>query len=171
LLTDSVGFISKLPTELVEAFRSTLDEALSADVLCIISDASNPQAALQRQVVEEVLSDLGACEQPRVEVYNKWDIKAAEDVPPGALKVSAKTGEGIGLLLDTIAEILRKRERTYQLYVPFSQYHLLGEFRKQGRIIQETHGEEGTEVKIRLNTAAADRLKAQYKEVFKRRDA
>ena len=167
LLTDSVGFISKLPTELVEAFRSTLDEALSADVLCIISDASNPQATLQRQVVEEVLGDLGACEQPRVEVYNKWDISVTPEVPTGALKVSAKTGEGISQLLDRIAEILRKRERTYLLYVPFSQYQMLGELRKQGRIIQETHGEEGTDVKIRLNTTAADRLKVQYKEVFK----
>ncbi|NLE19732.1 MAG: GTPase HflX [Clostridiales bacterium] len=168
LLTDSVGFISKLPTDLVEAFRSTLDEALSADVLVIVSDASNPQAAEQRRVVDEVLADLGAAEQPRIEVYNKADAAPAgfSALPPGALLVSARTGEGVGALLDAIARELRKRERSYTLFVPFGDYGLLGEIRRQGRIVEEAHQDEGTRVVIRLTAAAAGRLKAQHPGLF-----
>ena len=170
LLVDSVGFISKLPTDLVEAFRSTLDEALSADVLVIVSDASNEDASLQRKVVEEVLMDLDACDQPRIEVYNKWDIadKVKNSVPPGALKVSAVTGEGIEELQAAIAAHLRARERTYSLFVPFSQYQTLNELRKLGRILNEQHESEGTQVLIRLNPASAGRVKAQYSQLFER---
>ena len=170
LLVDSVGFISKLPTDLVEAFRSTLDEALCADVLVIVSDASNEDASLQRKVVEEVLNDLDACDQPRIEVYNKWDIADHEKsiVPPGALKVSAMTGEGIEELQAAIAALLRARERTYSLFVPFSQYQALNELRKLGRILSEQHESEGTQVLIRLNPASAGRVKAQYSQLFER---
>ncbi len=170
LLSDSVGFISKLPTDLVEAFRSTLDEALGADILVIVSDASNPQANTQREVVEEVLLSLGATEQPRIEVYNKWDIVSPRNIslPPGAMKVSAKTGEGIPQLLDAIAFFLRKQERAHALLVPFERYSLLGEIRKHGRILEETHSEEGTLIKIQLNNPAFQRLKSLYGELFQR---
>lgn len=172
LLTDSVGFISKLPTDLVEAFRSTLDEALSADILVIVSDASNPQAAAQREVVDEVLSSLGACGQPRIEVYNKWDVVSPQNlaVPPGTLKISARTGDGVDRLLEAIAGILRESERTHLLMVPFSQYGVLGDLRKQGRLLEETHGEEGTLVKVRLNMASYSRLKALFGDLFVRSD-
>ncbi len=170
LLSDSVGFISKLPTDLVEAFRSTLDEALGADILVIVSDASNPQALAQREVVEEVLASQGATEQPRIEVYNKWDTVCNENrvTPTGALKVSAKTGEGIPLLLDAITALLRRQERTHTLLIPFDRYSLLGEIRRQGRIIEETHGDEGTLVRIRLNHPAYQRLMSLYGELFRR---
>lgn len=170
LLTDSVGFISKLPTDLVEAFQSTLDEALGADVLVIVSDAASPEAALQRQVVEQVLNDLGAVDQPRIEVYNKWDVAdpTTAQVPPGALRVSAKTGDGIVKLLDAIAQVLREREQVYQLFIPFDKYQALGELRKLGRITDETHQDEGTRVLVRLKTAQAQRFHAQYPQLFER---
>lgn len=168
LLTDSVGFVSKLPTDLVEAFQSTLDEAMGADVLVIVSDASNPNAEEQRKAVEDVLQALGACEQPRIEVYNKWDIALPEHrvLPKGTLKVSAKTGEGVDQLLQAIVEILRKGERTLGMFIHFSKYHVLNEIRNQGRIIHEAHEGEGTRVTVRMSKPSANRLQAQYPELF-----
>ena len=167
LLTDSVGFISKLPTDLGAAFRSTLDEALGADILCVVSDASNPQAAAQRQVVDDVLRDLGATGQPRIEVYNKWDAAVPGDVPPEAIRVSALTGEGLDELLGAITRILREREKTYELFVPFSRYQFLSELRRQGRVTAEEHGAEGTKVTVRLDAASAGRLQAINPEAFR----
>lgn len=171
LLTDSVGFISKLPTDLVEAFRSTLDEAMGADVLVIVSEASSPFALEQRKAVEEVLSSLGASEQPRIEVYNKWDIALPEysKLPPGTLRVSAKTGYGMEDLLSAITEILRKRERVEEVLIPFESYHILNEIRGQGRIIQENHEDQGTRVTYRAPLAAAQKIRAQYPSLFEKK--
>lgn len=168
LLTDSVGFVSKLPTDLVEAFQSTLDEAMGADVLVIVSDASNPHAEEQRKAVEDVLQTLGACEQPHIEVYNKWDIALPEHrvLPKGTLKVSAKTGEGVDQLLQAIVEILRAGERTLDMFIPFSKYHVLNDIRNQGRIIHEAHEGEGTRVTVRMSKPSANRLQAQNPELF-----
>lgn len=170
LLTDSVGFISKLPTDLVEAFRSTLDEAMGADVLVIVSDASNPHAREQRQAVEEVLTDLGAVEQPRIEVYNKWDIALPDyqALPKGNLKVSAKNRTGTDELLQAIAAILREREQSVEIFVPFHSYQAVNEIRKQGRIIEEAHGEEGTRLLVRVTKTAKERLKVQFPDFFSR---
>jgi len=168
LLVDSVGFISKLPTDLVEAFKSTLEEAALADVLVIVSDAANPQTRQQRQVVEEVLKDLGATSQPRIEVLNKADIadKGSEIALPDALMVSARTGQGIDQLLEAIAKILRDSEREYTVFVPFVQYEALNELRKQGRILKEEHQDTGTRVSVRLKPVAMMRLSAQYPGLF-----
>ncbi len=168
LLVDSVGFISKLPTDLVEAFKSTLEEAALADVLVIVSDAANPEAEAQRQVVEEVLHDLGATSQPRIEVLNKADIAGQEDQVhiQGALPVSARTGEGLPQLLDAIARILRDNEREYTLFVPFSQYEALNDLHKQGRLIKEEHQDDGTRVTVRLKPVSMMRLSAQYPDLF-----
>lgn len=170
LLTDSVGFISKLPTDLVEAFRSTLDEAMGADVLVIVSDASNPHAREQRQAVEEVLTDLGAVEQPRIEVYNKWDIALPDyqALPKGTLKVSAKNRTGTDELLQAIAAILGEREQSVEIFVPFHSYQAVNEIRKQGRIIEEAHGEEGTRLHVRVTKTAKERLKVQFPDFFSR---
>lgn len=168
LLTDSVGFVSKLPTDLVEAFRSTLDEAMGADILVIVSDASNPYAEAQRAAVEEVLAGLGAVEQPRIEVYNKWDIALPlyEVLPPGAIRLSAKTGQGVEELLSAITTIIRKREVVLSLLIPFHTYAALNEIRKLGRVLDESHESEGTRVSIRLTRPALARLSAQYPDIF-----
>ncbi len=168
LLTDSVGFISKLPTDLVEAFRSTLDEAMGADVLLIVSDASNPKADAQRMAVEEVLQSLGACEQPRIEVYNKWDIAVAENraLPKGAVPVSALTGKGIDELLAAIADLLRAKEKVVEVLIPFATYQALNEIRKHGKILSETHEETGTRVSLRISQTNLERLKTLFPELF-----
>ena len=153
LLVDTVGFISKLPHDLVEAFHSTLEEAALADVLVIVSDASNPEAAAQRDVVEEVLLKLHADTQPRIEVMNKCDL--APDTPsliPGALHVSARTGEGMEGLLGAIAKKLRTAEQIYEVLVPFERYGLMSEMRRRGRVLSETHTEEGTLLRLALKT-------------------
>lgn len=164
VLVDTVGFINKLPTDLIEAFHSTLEEAALADVLVIVSDASSPEYMAQRQVVEEVLDKLDAKHQPRIEVLNKADIFHPEpfDGLAGAIAVSAKTGQGMDLLLAAIARVLRERERPYEIFVPFTDYGLLGELRQMGRILEEEHQAEGTLVSVMLDNASAGRLEARY---------
>ena len=96
LLTDTVGFIRKLPHTLISAFRSTLDEAALADVLVIVSDGSSPDMLQQHDTVEQVLEELGATDQKRIEVINKCDVGDPDLSLPGAVIISAKTGEGLG---------------------------------------------------------------------------
>ena len=107
LLTDTVGFISHLPTELIEAFQSTLEEAVSADLLLIVTDASDPSAPEQRRVVSETLARLGADRRPTAEILNKCDIAQPEvlDSFPDAIRISALSGQGIEELK---AEIVRR---------------------------------------------------------------
>ncbi|NLC31978.1 MAG: GTPase HflX [Clostridiales bacterium] len=164
VLVDTVGFINKLPTELIEAFHSTLEEATLADILLIVTDASSPEFERQHAVVEEVLAKLEADHQPRIEVLNKCDIapQAAMDSMPNAYCVSAVTGKGLESLLDEIARQLRVRERPYQFFVSFSDYALLSDLRKQGRLIDEEHKEQGSVVKVMLDQAAFGRLLAKY---------
>ncbi len=163
ILVDTVGFINKLPTDLVEAFHSTLEEAALADILLIVSDASSPEMAAQRAVVEEVLDRLGANRQPRIEVLNKCDLARPEALQalPGAIAVSAADGTGLDELLAHIAKLLRERERMYRLLVPFADYALLSELRRQGRLLGEEHLEEGTLVSVMLDHAAFGRLEAR----------
>lgn len=167
VLVDTVGFINKLPTDLIEAFHSTLEEAALADMLVIVSDAASPEHMAQRAVVDEVLAKLGAQHQPRIEVLNKCDIAPPASVYalPGAICVSAQTGEGLDKLLAEIARLLRVRERPYKLFVPFKDYSLLNDLRQQGRILEEEHQEQGTLVTVMLETAALGRLNAKYGEL------
>lgn len=170
ILTDSVGFIRKLPTELIEAFQSTLEAAAQADVLVIVSDASNSEAMQQHQVVEEVLKSLGAVTQPRIEVLNKCDAAAPDALPllRDAVRISALSGEGVEKLLARIAALIRQRERRYRVLVPFHQYALLNELRQQGRIAQEEHRDDGTLAIVMLDAAAKGRLAARYGQIFER---
>ena len=166
ILVDTVGFIRKLPTDLIEAFHSTLEEAALADILLIVSDASSNEMTAQRAVVEEVLDALGANHQPRVEVINKCDLALPGVIEqmPGAFPVSAVSGVGLDELTAHIAVLLRERERLFQFFVPFSEYALLSDLRKQGRLIGEEHLEEGTLVSVMIDHAAFGRLDAKYGE-------
>ena len=161
LLVDTVGFIRKLPHALVSAFRSTLEEAALADVLLIVSDGASREMLQQRETVEEVLRDLGATEQPRIEVVNKCDLGAAP-VLPGAVMVSAQTGEGIPELQARIAQELQKTHAPVTLFLPFSQYGQLAKLRPLGRVVSENHTDTGTELTIILSAADRDRIVAQY---------
>lgn len=167
LLVDTVGFIRKLPHDLVEAFHSTLEEATLADILLIISDAASPDCLKQHQVVLEVLNQLGASQQPRIDVLNKCD--SAENIPflPGAVHVSATQGTGIDELLGRIASLLNAKRQQVELLVPFSQYGAVSDVRSLGQIVSEEHLEEGTKITALLEESALSRLITKYgKQIF-----
>ena len=163
LLTDTVGFIRKLPHTLISAFRSTLDEAVLADVLVIVSDGASPDMIQQHDTVEQVLEELGATEQKRIEVINKCDI-AEDPVPafPGAILVSAKTGEGLEELKEAIAAALQESYAPTTFRIPFSRYGILSEIRGLGRVITEEHTAEGTEVTVMIAREDTERLIRKY---------
>ncbi len=168
LLVDTVGFIRKLPHALVSAFRSTLDEAVLADVLLIVSDGASPDMQRQHDTVEEVLRDLGATEQTRIEVINKCDLGLAEPSLPGAVMVSARTGEGLEELRRRIAAALQSSHAPTTFFIPFSQYGLLSHLRPLGRVVTEEHTEEGTLITLVLSQADRDRLVSRYgKEILR----
>ena len=162
LLTDTVGFIRKLPHTLVSAFRSTLEEAALADVLVIVSDGSSPDMLQQHDTVEEVLAELGATEQKRIEVINKCDAGDPDPVFPGAVLISAKTGEGLDDLLAKIAETLQASHRPVTFVVPFSRYGILAEIRPLGRVLSEEHTETGTEITMYIAQDDAERVIRKY---------
>ena len=160
LLTDTVGFIRKLPHALVSAFHSTLEEAALADVLIIVSDGSSPEMADQHDTVEAVLEELGATEQPRIEVINKCDIADPDPAFPGAVMISAKNGSGLQELQAKIAETLQTAHRPVTFHVPYARYGLLSEIRSLGRVLSETHTEDGTDITAVMNEGDAARLEA-----------
>ncbi len=169
ILVDTVGFINKLPTELIEAFHSTLEEATLADILVIVSDYASPDYLAQHKVVEEVLAKLEALHQPRVEVLNKADAAPPDAFPliSGAIAISAKTGQGLDQLLETIARLLRVRQRAYDIFVPFSQYSLLSDMRALGRIVAEEHHAEGSLVSVMLDKPSLGKLEAKHGGLMK----
>ena len=167
LLVDTVGFISKLPHDLVEAFKSTLEEAALSDLLVIVSDASSPEMMFQHRVVEDVLHQIGADTQPRIDVLNKCDLwDQADDLQtallPGAIYLSAQTGRGLNELMDAIARHLRAGEKTLRLLVPFAQYGVIGELRQKGRITGEEYREDGALVTVTLPGEAAGQILARH---------
>ena len=162
LLTDTVGFIRKLPHTLVDAFRSTLEEAALADVLVIVSDGSSPEMGQQHDTVEQVLEELGATEQKRIEVINKCDIADPPPSFPGAILLSAKTGQGLDDLKDAIAEAIQETYVPVTFMIPFSRYGILSEIHAAGRVISETHTDEGTEITVMISGEDAGRLARKY---------
>ena len=162
LLVDTVGFIRKLPHALVSAFRSTLDEAALADVLLIVNDGASSEMYKQHDTVMQVLAELGATEQPRIEVVNKCDLGNVDPTFPGAVMISAKTGEGIDELHSRIAAELQKSYAPVTFVIPFSQYGLVSQIRPLGRVVNEDYTDEGTELTIVIGNADRDRLVAKY---------
>ena len=172
LLVDTVGFIRKLPHALVSAFRSTLEEAVLADVLVIVNDGASEEITQQHDTVLQVLSDLGATEQPRIEVINKCDLYTDEAgapmLIPGAVRLSAKTGEGIAELHARIAEQLQKTYAPVTFVLPFDRFGLVGQIRPLGRVVNEEYTDTGLELTVVLANADRDRLVSKYgKEILK----
>lgn len=156
-LTDTVGFIQKLPTTLVEAFKSTLDEITEADVVLHVIDASSPEREEQVQAVEDVLEQIGAQAIPRIEVYNKADlleageIRALEGRRPGAVIVSAVTGEGIDTLVKRISDVAASRDELMHVVIPYDEGGLVSTAYERCQVLRADHTERGTEMTLRVN--------------------
>ena len=151
LLVDTVGFIRKLPHELVKAFRATLEEARLADVLVLVLDGADAQMEGRRRTVEEVLDSLGATEAPRVEAVNKCDLIASgAQFLPGALYISASTGENVEKLLLRVESELEAGAQEVRLLIPFSRYALVSRLHAMGGVLEQRHSEEGVEIRMRI---------------------
>ena len=151
LLVDTVGFIRKLPHELVKAFRATLEEARLADVLIMVLDGADAQMEGRRRTVEEVLDSLGATEAPRVEAVNKCDLIASDaQFLPGALYISATTGENVEKLLLRVESELEAGAQEVRLLIPFSRYALVSRLHAMGGVLEQRHSEEGVEMRMRM---------------------
>jgi len=155
LCSDTVGFVRNLPHQLVEAFRSTLEEVIEADLLVHVVDAASPDAEDQINAVHTVLDELGAESVPELLVVNKIDAVDADRVHElasgsSALTVSAHTGEGIDKLLELIGERLRALVPVVELIVPYERGDVLAALHRQGEVLVEVHDDHGTRVRARL---------------------
>ena len=163
LLVDTVGFIRKLPHTLISAFRSTLEEAALADVLVIVNDGASREMTTQHDTVEQVLDELGATEAQRIEAVNKCDIADPWPTFPGAVMISAKTGEGLEELKGRIAEALQENYAPVTFRLPFDQYGLVSQIRPLGRVMEERYTDTGTELVMMMAREDAQRLMKQYR--------
>ena len=136
LISDTVGFISKLPHHLVEAFKATLEELEFADLLLHVIDASNPEWRDQAAVVDELIRQLGAEQTPRIEVFNKCDRYVGEIRPHGEniVSVSAKTGEGLDTLLDAIGKRLDSGAKRVTIHLPYDKGGILETLYKEAKV-------------------------------------
>lgn len=152
LLTDTVGFIRKLPHHLIEAFKSTLEEAKYADIILHVVDASNPQMDMQMYVVYDTLKQLQVQDKEMVTIFNKMD-KAEGDVilrdlsSDYQLKISAKTGEGIDSLVELLETLLRNRNVYLEQVYSYQEASKIQLIRKYGQLLSEEYTEAGIEVK------------------------
>ncbi|HIT72873.1 MAG TPA: GTPase HflX [Candidatus Fimicola cottocaccae] len=165
LLTDTVGFIQKLPHNLVQAFRATLEEMKYADILLHVVDASNPQRKEHMNVVYSTLRELGCEETPVITVFNKidredveyplpFDIKARDTV-----KISAKTGKGTENMLTAIEELLKSFRKSIKVMIPYSEGSLISYIHGKCEIISEEHTETGYLIEAYVNEETENRLK------------
>ena len=143
LISDTVGFIRKLPHQLVDAFKATLEELEYADLLLHVIDASNPDWREQAEVVDTLIGELGAAGTPRIEVFNKCDKYYMDILPRGedAAAVSAKTGEGLDRLLALIARRLDSGERRCVLHLPYDKGGLLDKLYQEAKVEQVGYSE------------------------------
>jgi GTP-binding protein HflX len=165
LLTDTVGFIRKLPHQLVEAFRSTLDVAAEADLLVHVVDAAAPDPAGNIRAVREVLAEIGAEGVPELLAFNKADRSpaAAERLAgtwEGSVVVSATTGEGVEGLLRAVGDRLRSLTEVVELVIPFDRGDLLAAAYRAGEVLRESPGEAGMHLRGRFDEAALGPLRA-----------
>ena len=143
LLSDTVGFIRKLPHHLVEAFKATLEELSYADLLLHVIDAPNPEWREQAEVVEKLIAELGAEQTPRIDVFNKCDKCPAEILPHGAdiVSISAKTGQGLDELLEKIGGHLDTGACRVELSIPYDKGGLVDLLHREARVEQVDYGE------------------------------
>ncbi len=143
LLSDTVGFIRKLPHHLVEAFKATLEELEYADLLLHVIDASSPQWREQMEVVDQLIHELGAEQTPRIEVFNKCDLWTGDVLPhgEGRVSISARTGAGIPGLLSEIGKVLDNGARRVTIHLPYEKGGLLDKLYLEAKVEKVDYGE------------------------------
>lgn len=159
LLTDTVGFIRKLPHHLIEAFKSTLEEARYSDIILHVVDCSNPQMDIQMHVVKETLRELEIVDKTTVTVFNKTDRLNEEGTEDGMhpvprdfssdyqVRISARTGEGIDELEQILRTIIRSRRIFLEKVFPYSQTGRIQTIRRYGQLLEEEYRDDGVAVK------------------------
>jgi GTP-binding protein HflX len=163
ILSDTVGFVSDLPTQLVAAFRATLEEVASADLLVHVRDMAHPDREAQREDVEQVLESLGLAAEgapPRLEAWNKIDLLSAdargrlfeeaarrENVVP----ISAVSGEGLDSLRERMANALRSGEQVHQIRVPASDGGRIAWLHSRGEVLEQTLDHDEIALSVRLS--------------------
>ena len=170
ILSDTVGFISDLPTELVAAFRATLEEVLDADLIVHVRDISHPQTTEQAHDVATILAGLGVPDEaPRIEVWNKIDLLSADeqtahltqaDRTDGIIAVSAMTGEGMDRLTAAIAALVQEPREDAVLDIPFAEGRKRAWLHEQGVVTEDTEAEHGHRMTVRWTSRQAARFAA-----------
>ena len=164
LLTDTVGFVRRLPHGLVEAFQSTLAEAAQADLLIHLVDGTEPDLAGQIGAVREVLAEINAQEIPELMAFNKTDamegsqIERITNLYPEAIMVSAVNGAGLGELTNVVADRLQADTVTMTLAIPYEHAEIVAAAYRHGEVIEEKHDDSGTILEVRLPTKEVDRF-------------
>lgn len=162
LLSDTVGFINKLPHDLVEAFKSTLEEVSNSDLILQVVDISCPYHEKQMRVVDGVLESLHAADIPRIIVFNKADAIASCDLPAESenrLNVSALCGTGIEKLLSAVELKLNSARTEVDILVPYSKYEAVSMIRDRGMLLSEEHTETGTHIRALLDAESIGQLR------------
>ena len=164
LMTDTVGFIQKLPTGLVEAFKSTLEEVAEADLLVHVVDGAGPDPEGQMAAVRSVLRDIGAGDVPELIAFNKSDQVKDEGLQhllhrhEGSLALSARTGEGLEHLLSSVGGRLRSLTEVVDLLIPWSRGDVIAAVHREGEVLLEEHEEDGARIRARLDEISQDLL-------------
>ncbi len=167
LLTDTVGFIQKLPTTLIAAFRATLEEIAEADVLLVVADSSHPDVVSHIETVEETLAEIDVPPIPRILVWNKLDLLGDRLLPrlpetasyTAEVAVSAKTGEGLSRLTEAVESTLSQALYRLQLLVPYERGDLIAELHDMAAVQAQSHEEDGVHLTVRVPQAIYERFK------------
>ena len=162
-VSDTVGFVRKLPHQLVEAFKSTLDVVIDADLLVHVVDSSDPDPEGSIAAVRVVLDEIGAGEVPELYVFNKADVEplAARrlvDREPGSVAISSTTGEGIDEMLAVVARRLRRQTIVAELHVPYQRGDVLALAHREGEVMETKESEDGWHILVRVDEGSAGRL-------------
>ena len=160
MLIDTVGFIRRLPHHLVEAFKSTLEEAVCAKVILNVCDASDPECAEHLKVTNDLLEELGCSGKPIIPVFNKCDLPQADEAAmrlPGAVNISALEGKGLDELLDAVAKALPPTRAKAKLLIPYSDGAAAAALRKDGGITVEDYRADGLYLELTADVSLIDR--------------
>ena len=162
LMTDTVGFIQKLPHHLVDSFKATLEEVVESDLLVHVIDASHPQVDTQIEAVHKVLDEIGGLDKPMLYVFNKIDDEKGRNAAkrlsrqfPKSVAVSALSGEGIELLQDELADCLKGRKVTLRLSLPLSNGKLIASLQKNASILEQEYEGANAELLVRVSPQLA----------------